>query len=349
MKAFDYVRATSLEHAIEAGASSGAVFLAGGTNLLDRMKMGITAPDIVVDIGRIASLRDIAWGGNGDLRIGALVSNSQMAADERFAASFPAIAEAILSGASGQLRNAATFGGNILQEVRCPYFYEPSSRCNRRSAGSGCDAIDGSMKSPAVLGWTKACIATHPSDLCVALVAAGAEVEIAGPAGTRCVLLEQLYSDPDADKPSRAELAKGEIVTAICLPAQAAEFAGHARYLKLRDRTSYAFALVSAAAMLRLDGGVIAEARIALGGAAPRPLRAHAAEALLTGRAPDASAFEAAADAALAGAKAPGGDGHKIELARRIVARSLAAAAQGTPQPLPVLPGSVFAAEGENV
>ena len=234
-----------------------------------------------------------------------------------------AVAEALLSGASAQLRNAATAAGNVMQRTRCPYFTDTGSACNKREPGSGCDARGGETRLQAILGWSEACIATHPSDFCVPLVALDAVVEIAGPAGTRTVPLEAFHHLP-GDAPERETvLEPGELITALVLPPEAAGFSAHSRYLKVRDRTSYAFAVVSAAVALRLDGGRIAEARLALGGVALKPWRAREAESLLAGRAPDEPAFRAAADAALAGAKPSGDNAFKIELARRLVVRAL--------------------------
>jgi xanthine dehydrogenase YagS FAD-binding subunit len=263
------------------------------------------------------------------VRIGARVRNAELASDAKFAAAFPLVAEALLSGASPQLRNAATLGGNLMQRTRCAYFFDATSACNKRQPGAGCAAKGGETRGHAILGFSDSCIATHPSDLCVALVALDAVVEIAGPNGAREMALEAFYRLP-GDTPDReTELQRGELIVAVRLPAQSAAFAGHARYLKVRDRATYAFALVSAAAALRIEGGVIAEARVALGGVAPKPWRAHAAEAALTGSAPSTDAFADAAAAALIEARPSGDNAFKIELARRVVARALRMAASG--------------------
>jgi xanthine dehydrogenase YagS FAD-binding subunit len=276
------------------------------------------------------------------VRIGALVRNADLAHDIEFARRFPAVAEALLSGASAQLRNAATAGGNLLQRTRCTYFYDTASACNKREPGTGCDAMGGENRLHAILGWSEHCIATHPSDFCVPLVALDAVVEVEGPAGRRDIALEDFHRLPGTMPERETALEPGELITAVRLPADAAGFAAHARYLKIRERTSYAFAVVSAAAALRLDGGLIAEARIALGGVALKPWRARAAEAVLAGAAPHTDVFRRAAEVALADAKPSGDNAFKIELARRIVVRALTLAAAGTPDRTPALPASPF-------
>ena len=343
MKRFDYVRPTSVADAVAAATQPGAAYLAGGTNLLDLMKGGVAGPDRLVDIGRLPGLDRIEHAPDGGVRIGALVRNADLAHDPAFAKRFPAVAEALLSGASGQLRNAATTGGNLLQRTRCAYFYDPASACNKRAPGAGCDARGGENRLHAVLGWSEACIATHPSDFCVALAAFDAVVEIEGQGGRREIAADDFHRLP-GDAPERdSVLADGELIVAVRLPAPATGFAAHARYIKLRERTSYAFAVVSAAAGLKLEGGRIVEARLALGGVAHKPWRARSAEAVLVGRAPDAAAFAQAAQAAIAGAAPSGDNGFKIELARRIAVRALAQAAAGTPDRTPALPGSPLA------
>jgi xanthine dehydrogenase YagS FAD-binding subunit len=341
---FDYVRAGSIAEAIAAAAVPGSTYLAAGTNLLDLMKGGVSRPTRLVDVTRLPGLDAIERLPDGGLRIGALVRNSDLAHDPDIAQRYPAVAEALLSGASAQLRNAATAAGNVMQRTRCQYFYDPASACNKRNPGTGCDARGGETRSHAVLGWSEHCVATHPSDFCVPLVALDAVVEIEGSAGRREVALESFHRLPGDAPHIETVLAPGELIVAVRLPPQAAKFAAHARYLKVRDRTSYAFAVVSAAAGLRLDNDTIAEARLALGGVALKPWRARAAEAVLTGRLPGAEVFREAAVAALADAK-PSGDhnAYKIELARRVVARALTLAAAGTPARLPALPASPFA------
>jgi len=343
VKTFDYLRPATVQEAVAAGSQPGAVYLAGGTNLLDLMKGGIARPRLVVDITRLSGLDRIERLADGSLRIGALVRNADLARDHDFVRQFPAVAEALLSGASAQLRNAATVGGNILQRTRCAYFYDTASACNKREPGSGCDARGGDNRLHAVMGWSESCIATHPSDFCVPLVAFDAVVEAQSPAGTRAIPIETFYRLP-GDAPDRENLLDtGELIVAVRLPAQAVRFAGHARYLKVRERTSYAFAVVSAAAAIHLRDGAIADARVALGGVAMKPWRAHEAEQVLVNARADASTFRRAADAALDAARSSGDNAFKIELARRIIVRALTLAAAGTPEPLPALPASPFA------
>jgi len=344
MKTFDYVRPATIREAVAAASDPGAAYLAAGTNLLDLMKGGITGPSRLVDINRIPGLDHIEDLSDGGVRIGALVRNADLACDRTFARRFPAVAEALLSGASAQLRNAATVGGNLLQRTRCAYFYDVASACNKRAPGSGCDARGGDNRLHAIMGWSDSCIATHPSDFCVPLVALDAIVEIEGRAGRREIPLEMFHRLP-GDAPQRESvLEPGEMIVAVRLPAEAARFAGHARYLKIRERTSYAFAVVSAAAALRVEGETITQARLALGGVAMKPWRAREAEAILAGAPADGALFHRAAEAALADAKPSGDNGFKIELARRIVVRALTLAAAGTPVRLPALPASPFAA-----
>jgi len=343
MKTFDYLRPATIAEAVAAASEPGAAYLAGGTNLLDLMKGGITQPRRLVDVNQLPGLDAIEPLADGGVRIGARVRNADLAHDAAFARRFPAVAEALLSGASAQLRNAATVGGNLLQRTRCAYFYDVASACNKRQPGAGCEARGGDTRLHAVLGWSESCIATNPSDFCVPLVAFDAVVEIAGKSGHREVSLETFHRLP-GDTPDRESvLEPGELIVAVRLPAEAAKFSAHARYLKVRERTSYAFAVVSAAAGLRIEAGAIAEARIALGGVALKPWRAREAEAVLVGLRPDAAAFSRAAEAALADAKPSGDNEFKIELARRIVARALILAAAGTPDRVPALPASPFA------
>ena len=343
MNRFEFIRAASLPAAVEAAAAPGAAYLAGGTNLLDLMKLGAARPDRVVDISRLPGLDRIDWLADGGVRIGALVRNSDLAYDARFARTFPAVAEALLSGASAQLRNAATVGGNLMQRTRCPYFQDLASACNRRDPGAGCDAREGENRLHAVLGWSEHCIATHPSDFCVPLTALDAVVEVEGPQGRREIAAAALHLLPGETPERETALAAGELIVAVRLPAEAAAFAGHARYLKLRERTSYAFAVVSAAAALEIEAGVIRRARLALGGVAAKPWRAREAEAALEGSAISPAAFANAATLALTAARPSGENGFKIELARRILVRALRLAADGTPQVMPALPASPFA------
>src|SRR6266478_587249 len=343
MNRFDYVRPATIAEAVTAAAVPGAAYLAAGTNLLDLMKGSVTQPKRLIDITHLPGLDRVEDLPDGSIRIGALVRNADLAHDRTFARRFPAVVEALLSGASAQLRNAATVGGNLLQRTRCAYFYDVASACNKRDPGAGCAARGGENRLHAVLGWSEACIATHPSDFCVPLTALDATVEIEGQAGRREVALEEFHLLPSTTPERESVLAPGELVVAVRLPGAAARFAAHARYLKLRERTSYAFAVVSAAACLHIEDGVIGEARLALGGVAAKPWRARAAEAALAGVRPNSEHFRRAAEAALAEARPSGDNAFKIELARRIVVRTLALAAGGTPERLPALPASPFA------
>jgi xanthine dehydrogenase YagS FAD-binding subunit len=342
MKNFDYVRPATIADAVAAAAEPGAVYLAAGTNLLDLMKGGVSRPNRLVDVTRLPGLDRIEHLPDGGIRIGALVRNADLAHDSSFAQAYPAVAEALLSGASAQLRNAATVGGNLLQRTRCGYFYDTASACNKREPGTGCDARGGENRLHAVLGWSEACIATHPSDFCVPLVALDAVVEIEGRTGRREVALEALHRLP-GDTPERdSVLEPGDLIVALRLPADAPAFAAHARYLKVRERTSFAFAVVSATAALRIEQGKIREARLALGGVAAKPWRARAAEKILAGTSPGQDVFRRAAEAALADAKPSGDNQFKIELAQRILVRALTLAATGTPERVSALPASPF-------
>ncbi len=343
MNRFDYIRPATAAEAIAAAALPGSAYLAGGTNLLDLMKVGAARPERLIDISRLPGLDSIDWLADGTLRIGALVRNADLAYDARVQRSFPALAEALLSGASPQLRNAATVGGNLMQRTRCPYFYDMASACNRRAPGSGCDARLGETRLHAILGWSEHCIATHPSDLCVPLAALDAVVEVDGPNGLREVPLEALHRLPGDTPQTETVLRPGELITAVRVPTEGVALARHARYLKVRERTSFAFAVVSVAAGLELGGTNIRKARLALGGVAAKPWRALAAEAALEGGLASEEAFARAADLALAEARPSGENDFKIELARRLVVRALRDALTGTPADLPALPASPFA------
>ncbi len=342
MKTFDYIRPTTIAEAIAAAAAPNASYLAAGTNLLDLMKGNVARPERLVDVTHLQGLDRIERLSDGSVRIGALVRNADLAHDGEFARAYPSVAEALLSGASAQLRNAATVGGNLLQRTRCAYFYDTASACNKRQPGAGCDARGGENRLHAILGWSDACIATHPSDFCVPLVALGAIVEIEGRNGRREIALDELHRLPDATPARDTVLEPGDLIIAIRLPPEARSFATHSRYLKVRERTSYAFALVSAAAALRIEQGRISDARLALGGVAAKPWRAHEAEQILVGTTPEAASFGRAATAALADAKPSGDNAYKIELARRIIVRALSLATAGTPERLPALPASPF-------
>src|SRR4030088_1961159 len=291
MKSFDYVRPPPTPAAVPAAAEPGAAYLAAGTNLLDLMKGGVTGPSRLVDVTRLPGLDRIEQLPDGGIRIGALVRNSDLAHDPGFAKSYPAVAEALLSGASAQLRNAATVGGNLLQRTRCGYFYDVASACNKREPGAGCDARNGENRLHAVLGWSEACIATHPSDFCVPLVALDAVAEIEGRTGRREVAVEAPHRLPGDTPEQDSVLEPGDLIVALRLPAQARKFAPPTRYLKIRERTSFAFAVVSAAAALRIEKGTIRDTRLALGGVAAKPWRARAAEKILTGARPGGAAL----------------------------------------------------------
>ena len=343
MNNFEYVSPSSVADAIAAAAVPGAAYLAAGTNLIDLMKGGIARPTRLVDVGRIPGLGAIETLPTGEMRIGAFVRNADLAYDPTFARAYPAVAEALLSGASPQLRNSATAGGNLLQRTRCAYFYDTAAACNKREPGTGCDALDGENRLHAILGWTEHCIATNPSDFAVPLAAYDAIVEVEGPAGRRDIPLNDFYRLPDTAPERDTILAPGDLIVALRLP-EASNFAAHSRYLKIRERTSYAFAVVSAATALYMNGNTIAAARIALGGVALKPWRAEAAEAALIGATPGPEAFARAADAAIADARPSGDNAFKIELARRIIIRALTRAAAGTPAHMPALPASPFGA-----
>jgi len=321
MRAFEYVVADSAASARAlAREVEGARFYAGGTTLVDLMKADVERPKRVVDISRLA-LAAIELRGDA-VRIGTLARNSDVAYDASVARAFPAVSEALLSGASGQIRNAATVGGNLLQRTRCSYFRETRWRCNKREPGSGCDALDGFNRGHAVLGTSDACIATYPGDLAVALTALSADIVVDGDGGERTLPIGDLYVLP-GDAPQReTSLAPGELITAVELRATPLHARSH--YLKIRDRASYEFALASVACAVEMDdGGRIAQARIALGGVATVPWRARDAEETLAGAAPGDAAFRRAAEAALAGARPREHNAYKVELAKRAVVRAL--------------------------
>jgi xanthine dehydrogenase YagS FAD-binding subunit len=293
------------------------------------MKDDVERPSRLIDISRLP-LKEVAETAGGGLRIGALVPNSDLAYHPAIARRYPMLSSAILAGASAQLRNMASTGGNLLQRTRCYYFYDPATPCNKREPGSGCSAVSGLNRMHAILGTSESCIAVHPSDMCVALAALDAKVHVAGPSGTRVIAFADFHRLP-GDTPQRdTNLNADEIITAVELPAKG--FAKNYSYLKIRDRLSYAFALVSVAAALELDGGTIGEARLALGGVAHKPWRDAGAEAALRGQIPGRDAFAQAADIILREAKGFAHNAFKIELARRAIVRALTQAAHGTPQ-----------------
>jgi xanthine dehydrogenase YagS FAD-binding subunit len=331
MNRFSYARPGSVADALrEVSGNPAARIIAGGTNLVDLMKYNVERPTHLVDVSRLPGLKSIEETREGGLRIGALVSNTSAAYDARVQEHYPLLSSAILAGATAQLRNAATTGGNLLQRTRCYYFYDAAVPCNKREPGSGCPAKDGVNRIHAILGTSDQCIATHPSDMAVALAALEAVVKVAGPQGERDIPLAEFHRLPGDTPEKDTNLGADEIILAVEIPE--ARFAKNYTYLKLRDRLSYAFALVSVAAALEMDGDKVAEARIALGGVAHKPWRVPEAEAMLRGKAPDRTVFETVADRILLGAKGYGGNDFKIELARRAVIRALSQAAAGTPQ-----------------
>src|SRR5690349_19725094 len=290
MRAFTYERPDTVASAMKAASRPGASFIAGGTNLLDLMKIDVEQPTHLVDISRLP-LREVGETADGGLRVGALVSNTDLAADQRVRQRYPVLAEALLNGASGQLRNQATTAGNLLQRTRCPYFYDVAMPCNKRKPGSGCSALAGFNRMHAILGGSQNCIAVHPSDMAVAMVALHTEIEIQAPSGTsRRVPIAELHRLP-GDNPERdTTLARGELITAVILPPPPP---GRQVYRKVRDRASFAFALVSVAAIVDAADGKIRDVRLALGGVAHKPWVPHAAERELVGKPAQADSYEA--------------------------------------------------------
>ena len=326
MRAFTYERPDNVAAAMQAGSEPGASFIAGGTNLLDLMKIDVEQPTHLVDISRLP-LREVAETPDGGVRIGALVSNTDLAADQRVRQRYPMLAMALLNGASGQLRNQATTAGNLLQRTRCPYFYDVAMPCNKRQPGSGCSALAGFNRMHAILGASQACIAVHPSDMAVAMAALRAEIEVQTPAGpSRKLPIAELHRLPGQNPERDTTLARGELITAVILPPPPA---GRQTYRKVRDRASYAFALVSVAAIVDAGGGTIRDARLALGGVAHKPWVPKDAERELVGAAAETSSYEAAARAALREAQPHPHNEFKVPLAERLVARTLADLATG--------------------
>ena len=328
MRPFEYVRAADAGSATAAVASlPQARYLAGGSNLLDLMKEDIERPSRLVDITRLP-LRAIERTRSG-LSIGALATNTETANHPLVRENYPLLTQAILAGASGQLRNMATNGGNLLQRTRCNYFYDTSMPCNKREAGSGCGAREGLNKIHAILGWSEACVATYPGDMATALYALDARVRVRAPdASERLIAITDFHRLP-GDTPERDNnLAHGELIVAIELPVPAAGFARHSHYLKVRDRASYAFALVSVAAALDMAGGRIRQARVVMGSVAHKPWRSAEAEAVLVGQRADEATFQRAAAAALQGARPLAHNAYKVELGQRSVVRALMRAAR---------------------
>ncbi|MET3446259.1 xanthine dehydrogenase family protein subunit M [Ralstonia sp. 1138] len=326
MQSIAYDRASSVEAAVRLAQEPGARYIGGGTNLLDLMKGGVEQPQRLVDVSRLplAQIRALP---DGSLRLGAMARNADTAAHPLVRSRYPLLTEAIVSGASGQLRNMATNGGNLMQRTRCHYFYDTAyPACNKRQPGSGCAAREGFNRMHAILGASEACVATHPSDMAVALAALDATVVVHGTHGERRIPIEAFHRLPEAHPEIDTTLRPGELIVAIDLPPPV--FGSHVHYLKVRDRASYAFALVSVAAALALqpDGRTIREARIVLGGVAHKPWRAHAAEQMLAGQAVDAQLFAQAGALAVQGAQPLRDNGFKVPLAQRAVARALAIA-----------------------
>jgi xanthine dehydrogenase YagS FAD-binding subunit len=333
MRPFTFSRPAGTDEAVRAVAGDPeAVFLAGGTNLVDHLRLGVARPSLVVDVRTLTS-REVTDLGDGGLRVGAAVTNSRLAADRRVRERYPVLAQALLSGASGQLRNMATSGGNPLQRTRCDYFQDITTPCNKRAPGSGCSAVGGYTRYHAVLGVEAApdaaaretCIATHPSDMAVALAALDARVQLRGPDGDREIAFTGLHRLPGGDPSVDTVLGHGELITALDLPPLPP--GTRSAYRKVRDRASYAFALVSVAAVLRVEDNRVADVRLALGGVAHKPWRAARAEQALRGQPATEASFRAAAEAELAAARPQpgleGGNGFKIPLAVRTVVATL--------------------------
>jgi xanthine dehydrogenase YagS FAD-binding subunit len=324
MNPFAYTRPTDANQAVTTiSGHPDSKFLGGGTNLIDLMKMGVEAPTQLIDINRLPLAQIDELPDNAGVRLGALARNSDVASHQLVRQKYPVLAQALESGASPQLRNMATVGGNLMQRTRCYYFYDPAfPQCNKRNPGTGCGAVDGFNRIHAILGQSNQCIATHPSDMCVALAALAAVVRVSGPKGERQIAFADFHRLPGMTPNVDTNLQPDELITAVDLPNLA--FSARSSYLKVRDRASYAFALVSVAAMLDIDAsGAIKEARIALGGVAHKPWRASKAEQALAGKKPEEGAFRAAAEAELAAAKGYKHNSFKIELAKRTITRAL--------------------------
>ena len=325
MKPFAYTRATNQQAALQAIVQENAKFLAGGTNLIDLMKDDVEQPARLVDINRLELTQIVER--EGGLRLGALAKNSDTANHRLVRERYPLISQAILAGASPQLRNAASNGGNLMQRTRCYYFYDVAMPCNKRQPGSGCGALEGFSRIHAIFGASQQCIATHPSDMCVALAALDAVVRVEGPQGARNIPFAEFHRLPGDTPQIDTNLKRDELITAIALPASTAKFSTNSYYLKVRDRASYAFALVSVAAALDISNGTIREARVALGGVAHKPWRATRAEQVLNGQRADEATFRRAAEAAMQGAQGTEHNRFKIELGRRAIVRALTIAA----------------------
>jgi xanthine dehydrogenase YagS FAD-binding subunit len=327
MRSFTYERVMDAQDAVAAAGRPGAKFISGGTNLLDLMKLDIERPRHLVDISRLP-LREIEELPGGWLRIGAQAANSDTAGDMRVRTRYPVLTQALVAGASGQLRNKASVGGNLLQRTRCPYFYDTAAPCNKRDPGTGCSAVGGFNRIHAILGASDACIATHPSDMAVAMAALDSEVELLDVDGAeRRVEIGEFHRLPGDTPHVETVVRPGEMITAVVLPPAPP---GRQFYRKVRDRASYEFALVSVAAIVATDQGTISGARVAFGGVAHKPWRSAEAEAVLVGRPATMATYRAAAEAAMRGAVGRGHNDFKIELAQRTLCRTLAQLAEGS-------------------
>ncbi len=333
MNNFEFAQATDIASALKlfvdgSAANASVRYLAGGTNLVDLMREGIERPQSLVDIAPLP-LTQIELLPGGDMRVGAMVRNSHLAAHPEVRSRYPLLSEAILAGASPQLRNMATTGGNLMQRTRCYYFYDDAAHCNKRTPGNGCDAIGGFNRIHAILGTSEKCIAVHPSDMCVALLALDARVNISGRDGERTLAMAEFHRLPGDTPEIDTNLQPGELITSVDLPSSSANLTS--AYRKVRDRASYAFAIVSIAAALKLENNSISEVRLALGGVAHKPWRATVAEEFLRSKEPTLENFERAAAAELAPAIPREHNGFKIELAKRTIAGVLTklAAEQG--------------------
>jgi xanthine dehydrogenase YagS FAD-binding subunit len=316
MNQFGYQRANDVAEAVRIShGASGSNYLGGGTNLVDLMREGIATPRLLVDVTGIS--QEIKASDDGSVMIGAGATNTAVASDRSIRARFPMLSRAILAGASGQIRNMATVGGNLLQRTRCHYFYDEAAHCNKRQPGAGCDAINGFNRIHAILGASSSCIATHPSDMCVALAALGAKVHIEGGDGARTIAFTDLHRLPGDHPEFDTELGQGELITAVEIAPLS--FARTSTYRKVRDRSSYAFALVSVAAAIDIEGGMVRDVRLALGGVAHKPWRANTAEAALIGQPATEKSFRRAAELELEQAKVYGGNAFKPELATRLI------------------------------
>ncbi|RKQ96963.1 xanthine dehydrogenase YagS FAD-binding subunit [Kushneria sinocarnis] len=318
MRGFEFEQADDVQQAINRHGSSDAL-IAGGTTLLDLVKLDVMQPEKVVDVSRLP-LKRIETLEDGRLKVGALVSNTELAKHEIVMRDYPVLSEALLSGASTGLRNMASTGGNVMQRTRCPYFRDPAMPCNKREPGTGCSAIEGINRNHAVLGTSEHCIATHPSDMCVGMVAAGATVVVEGSQGVREIPFEEYHLLPGETPEQEHDLLAGELITHVILDPPRG---GGQSYLKLRDRASYEFALASCAAIVNLEGDRISEARVAMGGVATKPWRATAAEEALKGQPATRETFERAAEAVMQDAVAYSHNGYKITLGKQAIVRAL--------------------------